>query len=181
MLETWVRSLGGEDPLEKEMAIYSSTIAWKIPWTEEPGRLQSMGLQRVRHDWATSPYLTLTVSTFLPLFICSVILLFQKNVFPYYIILWKFSVESDSQPLHSDSLPYYIFLASEKFEFLLCSSCYCWCLVSKLCICKLCLTLLGPLWTVGQTGSSVSGISQARILEWVGIPSPGDLPDPGVK
>ena len=48
--ETWVRSLGREDPLEKEMAIYSSTIAWKIPWTEEPGRLQSMGSQRVGHD-----------------------------------------------------------------------------------------------------------------------------------
>ena len=43
-------SLGGKDPLEKEMAIYFSTIAWKIPWAEEPGRLQSMGSQRVRHN-----------------------------------------------------------------------------------------------------------------------------------
>ena len=50
MQETWVRSLGGEDPLEKAMAPHSSTLAWKIPWTEEPGRLQSMGLQRVGHD-----------------------------------------------------------------------------------------------------------------------------------
>ena len=50
MWDTWVRSLGREDPLEKEMAIHSSTIAWKIPWTEEPGRLQSMGSQRVGHD-----------------------------------------------------------------------------------------------------------------------------------
>ena len=50
MQEAWVRSLGWEDPLEKEMAIHSSTIAWKIPWTEEPGRLQSMGSQRVGHD-----------------------------------------------------------------------------------------------------------------------------------
>ena len=49
MRETWVRSLGGEDPLEKEMATHSSTLTWKIPWTEEPGRLQSMGLQRVMH------------------------------------------------------------------------------------------------------------------------------------
>ena len=48
--ETWVQSLGQEDPLEKEMAIRSSTIAWKIPWTEEPGRLQFMGSQRVGHD-----------------------------------------------------------------------------------------------------------------------------------
>ena len=53
MWESWVRSLGWEDPLEKEMAIHSSTIAWKIPWTEEPGRLQSMGSQRVRHDLET--------------------------------------------------------------------------------------------------------------------------------
>ena len=50
MWETWVRSLGREDPLEKEMAIHSSTIAWKIPWMEAPGRLQSMGSQRVGHD-----------------------------------------------------------------------------------------------------------------------------------
>ena len=50
MWETQVRSLGWKDPLEKEMAIHSSTIAWKIPWTEEPGRLQSMGSQRVGHD-----------------------------------------------------------------------------------------------------------------------------------
>jgi len=48
--ETWVRSLGREDPLEKEMATHSSTLAWKIPWTEEPGRLQSMGSQRVGHN-----------------------------------------------------------------------------------------------------------------------------------
>ena len=48
--ETWVRSLGQGDPLEKEMATHSSTLAWKVPWTEKPGRLQSMGLQGVRHD-----------------------------------------------------------------------------------------------------------------------------------
>ena len=50
MQETWVRSLGREDLLEKEMAIHSSTVAWKIPWTEEPGGLWSVGSQRVRHD-----------------------------------------------------------------------------------------------------------------------------------
>ena len=50
MLEIWVRFLGQEDPLEKEMAIHSSTLAWKIPWTEEPDRLQSMGSQRVGHN-----------------------------------------------------------------------------------------------------------------------------------
>ena len=50
MLETRVQSLGREDLLEKEMATYSSILAWKIPWTEEPGKLQSMGSQRVRHN-----------------------------------------------------------------------------------------------------------------------------------
>ena len=50
MQETWVRSLSGEDPLEKGMAIHPSILAWRIPWTEELGRLQSMGSQRVRHD-----------------------------------------------------------------------------------------------------------------------------------
>ena len=50
MRETWVQSLGQEDLLEKKMATHSSILAWKIPWMEEPGRLQSMGLQRVGHN-----------------------------------------------------------------------------------------------------------------------------------
>ena len=50
MQETWVRSLGREDPLEKEMATHSSTLAWRIPWREEPGRLQSVESRRVGHD-----------------------------------------------------------------------------------------------------------------------------------
>ena len=50
MQEAWVQSLVQEDPLEKEMATHSSTLAWKIPWTEEPGRLQSLESQRVGHD-----------------------------------------------------------------------------------------------------------------------------------
>ena len=50
MWETWVRSLGWEDPLEKDMATYSSVLAWSVPWTEKPGGLQSMGSQRVEYD-----------------------------------------------------------------------------------------------------------------------------------
>ena len=50
MQGTWIQFLGQEDPLEKEMATHSSILAWKGPWTEDPGRLQSMGLQRVGHD-----------------------------------------------------------------------------------------------------------------------------------
>ena len=51
--EMWVQSLGQEDPLEKKMATHSSILAWEILWKEDPGRLQSIGLQRVRHDLAT--------------------------------------------------------------------------------------------------------------------------------
>ena len=54
MQETQVQTLGREDPLEKGMATHSSILAWEIPWTEEPGGLQSMGSQRVGHDWATN-------------------------------------------------------------------------------------------------------------------------------
>ena len=53
MWETQVLSLGREDPLEKAMATHSSILAWKTPWTEKTGRLQSMGSQRVGHNWAT--------------------------------------------------------------------------------------------------------------------------------
>ena len=54
--ETQIQPLGQEDPLEKEKATHSSILAWEIPWTEEPGGLQSMGLQRVRHDWVTNSF-----------------------------------------------------------------------------------------------------------------------------
>ena len=60
--ETQVWSMGQEDPLEKGMAPHSSILAWRIPWTEEPGGLQSMGLQRVRHDWRTNtPWMWLVI------------------------------------------------------------------------------------------------------------------------
>ena len=62
MQETRVQSLGQGEPLEKEMAAYSSILAWKIPWIEEPGRLQSMRSQRVRHDWVTSLQLPCSTS-----------------------------------------------------------------------------------------------------------------------
>ena len=56
MQEMWVQSLGREDPMEKEMATHSSVPAWKIPWTEEPGELQSMGSQRVGYRWAANTF-----------------------------------------------------------------------------------------------------------------------------
>ena len=60
MQETWLWSLGQEDPMEKDMATHSSILAWRIPWTEEPGGLQSMGSQRVRHDQVTNTHKHLT-------------------------------------------------------------------------------------------------------------------------
>ena len=60
MRETWVQSLGREDPLEKEMATHSSILAWRIPWMEEPGGLQTTGSQRVGHDRVTSLSLSLS-------------------------------------------------------------------------------------------------------------------------
>ena len=61
MQETRVWSLGQEDPLEKGMATHSSILAWRIPWTEEPGGLQSMGLQRVGHDWETFTFIDILI------------------------------------------------------------------------------------------------------------------------
>ena len=58
--ETWVQSVGGEDPLEKGTATHSRILAWRIPWTEEPGRQQSTGSQRVRHDWVTFTFTLLS-------------------------------------------------------------------------------------------------------------------------
>ena len=56
MQEMWVLSLRQEDPLERELATHSCILAWEIPWTEEPGTLQTMGLQRVRHNWVTDAF-----------------------------------------------------------------------------------------------------------------------------
>ena len=55
----WVRTLGQEDPQKEGMTTHSSFLAWRVPWTEERGRLQSMGLQRVKHDWVTKQQSTL--------------------------------------------------------------------------------------------------------------------------
>ena len=66
MQETWIPSLGQKDPLEEEMATHSSFLAWEIPQTEKPGRLQSMELQRVRHDVVTKQQHNLNQQTWVP-------------------------------------------------------------------------------------------------------------------
>ena len=66
MQETQVQSPGQEDPLEEDMATHSSTLAWRIPWTEEPGGLQSMGSQRVGHDWSSLAHMHVKMNKTLP-------------------------------------------------------------------------------------------------------------------
>ena len=67
--ETWVLSLGWEEPLEEDMATHSSILAWRIPWTEEPGGLQSMASERVGHDWVTKPS-TAHISLYIDVCVC---------------------------------------------------------------------------------------------------------------
>ena len=95
MWETQVRSLGREDLLKKEMATHSNTPAWKIPWTEDPGSLQSMGSQRVRHDWVTK----LSLFHFQPYMI---ILGWQKSAFRFFPnIIWKTRMNFLASPTFS--------------------------------------------------------------------------------
>ena len=72
MQETQVQALGQDDPLEKEMAIPFSILTWRIPWTEEPGGLQSIRSQRVRHDWVTFTFVAVTFTFIADLLCCTV-------------------------------------------------------------------------------------------------------------
>ena len=86
--ETWVWSLGWEDPLEKEMTTHSSILAWRIPWTEKPGRLHPMGSQRVGHDWITNTF-TLNFSLKLQHSIKIIFIIWQKEgkVYKFYLLI----------------------------------------------------------------------------------------------
>ena len=137
MRETQVQFLGWEDPLEKEMAIHSSTLAWKILWMEEPDRLQSTGLQRVRHDWVTS----LTPETFRI----------------YYISVSHY----DFNALQVISSLFFLFWFSHYVYAT--PKCPMWSEVTQSCP-----TLCDPM-DCSLSGSSVHGIFQARVLEWVSI------------
>ena len=120
MQETRVWFLGWEDPLEKEMAIHSSTLAWKISWMEETDRLQSMGSQRVGHDWATS----LSLSPFL----------YWIFLGPLSNISWPNMYGFTSRPLDSILLVYVSFFNANTILFwllLLCNTVWkqdIWCL-----------------------------------------------------
>ena len=96
MQETWVQSPGQEDPLEKGMATHSSILAWRMPWTEEPRRLQSMGSQRVGYDWVTNTTTTIWyVAFWVWLLSLSIIHLRFTHVFACIISSFIFIVELD--------------------------------------------------------------------------------------
>ena len=83
MQETWVQSLGREDPLEKGMAAHSSILAWRTPWREEPGRLPSVGSQRTGHDWVTNTLLL----GLLHFYSCKISKLIENYICPIFITL----------------------------------------------------------------------------------------------
>ena len=95
--ETWTQSLSWEDPLKKGMATLSSILAWRIPWTEEPGRLQSMGSQRVEHDWATNTYIHISLIQVHMLWIERL----EKDEVKWFQIIWS---------LHSRTIGYLFIL-----------------------------------------------------------------------
>ena len=95
MWETWVQFLGQEDPLEKEMATHSSILTWRIPWTEEPGGLQSMGSQRVGHEHSFVCLLAISISSSVQCFFMSFL------YFLIVLLLWSF--ESSLYSLDTNS------------------------------------------------------------------------------
>ena len=160
MWETWVRSLGWEDPLGKEMATHSTALAWKIPWMEKPGRLQSMGSQRVRHDWSDLAIRLKVEATHTT----SILILCHDRTMP----LWGPRLHEPNIPIVQGlcschpTLPTFSLLkdlwlthgsSSQSFESEVAQSCP---------------TLFHPM-DCSLPGFSIHGIFQARILEWVTI------------
>ena len=179
MQETWVQSLSWEDPLEKEMAIHSSTIAWKIPWTEEPGRLQSMGLQsRTRLIcFIPSPHMWINHSAHLLLInfkICikgskriksGIVVSRQKEQELIYTCLC-YSLKSKDTCFSSTlaplslQIPLLPFIPVSFFS---------------------CVQLFAIPWTVAHQAPLSMGSPKQEHWSALPCPSPGDLPNPGIK
>ena len=167
MQEPWVQSLGQKDALEEEMATHSSILAWEIPWTEEPGRLQSIGLRRVRHDLVTK----LPPQGHHSIFHDNVSLNPWKSKGCELIraLPVRTDQDTDRQVCSKD----------QSVKLNLPISAVCACMLSHTqemstrpteahSVDKLCLTVC-DLMDSSQPGSSVHGIFQARILGWVAI------------
>ena len=145
MWETWVQSLSWEDPLEKTMAPHSSTLAWRIPWREEHGRLQSMGSQRV--DSRLSDFTFTSLMT------------------DYRELRSKGEMRTEDS---ERCLSFKTFCCAQKHHW---SLMLCVCLVAQVCL------TLQP-HGLQPTRLFCSGILQARILEWVAMPSSRGSPQP---
>ena len=115
MQETWVWSLGQEDPMEKEIATHSSILAWRTPWTEEPVRVQSMGSQRVRHEWACTSLNLLSVA-FMLCFLFSLLLVLFLSPTLCFKFCWSFHFPLCSPlPRFSNSLDWKIWIVFQLF------------------------------------------------------------------
>ena len=184
MGETWIWSLGQEDPLEKKMAIHSRTLAGKIPWTEEPGRLQAMQLRRVRHDWATSlsffhtdlcwqsdgslfKLLSRFVIAFLPR---SKHLLISWLQSPSAVILEPPKIKPVTVSTFLQYLPW---SDGARRHDLRCFNCE----VKLLS----CVWLFAIPWTVACQAPPSMGFSRQEYWRGLPFPSPGDLPNPGIE
>ena len=148
MWETWVWSLDWEDPLEKGTATHSSILAWRIPRTGKPGRLQSMGSQRVGHDWATFTTVTKTVGLGVAL----------RWLFDFYISqgLKRVHNRKDKLTVQTMNILKEIHAHTNKYAAAAAKSL------------QSCPTLCDPI-DGSPPGSTIPGILQARTLEWVAI------------
>jgi len=180
MQETWLQTMDQEDPLEKEMATYSSILAWEMPWTEEPGRLQSIGSQKsqkwLSHETTTSLLTVLEPITNKWAFSLCLLLLFPLHCFPDSI---PFDSVSPFHPVLQNSSYDCLIMAKnkrkkgrkgrkpeikiKKITITLIS------LTKKVFVTQSCPTLCNPM-DCSCSGCSVQRILRTRILEWVVIP-----------
>ena len=186
-----VQCLDWEDPLEKKMATHSSTLAWKIPWMEEPGRLQSMGSQRVRHDWVTSLHLIMSDDEhlFMGLLAIWISSMEKWNVYfsllsiglfvSFYQAMWTVLCILENNPLSVTSFSN-IFSHSIGCLFIFFKGFLCCKERRKVKLLSRVQLFVTP-WTVVYQAPLSMGFSRQEYWSGLPFPSLGDLPDPGIR
>jgi len=201
MWETWVRSLGWEDPLEKEMATYSSILAWRIPWTEDPGRLQSMGSQRVRHALEMTKLFSTADHVLFPYSV-------GFTTWPYRSVCHLTWWATSPCGMHIFRLPWHLtFLVHSCIGVFFYWHIVFWfpphatvshsysvlnpllfslqTLSSAVMLCRAyvlsCVWLFVTLWAIARQAPLSVGFSRQEYWSRLPFPSPGDLPDPGIE
>ena len=175
-MQVW--SLCQEDPLEKEMAAHSSTIAWKIPWTEDPGRLQSTGLQRVGHDWATPLYVEVGCfyAHFLKSFNHKWVLNFVKG---FFCIYWDYHMvflfQCVNMVYHIDWFVYIILGINSTWSWCMSFMICCWILFAKILLRIFANRIQQHIKKACIPWSSWVYFRNARILQYMQI-NQGDTP-----